>query len=138
MAMSVAPELMRCAAAYHDKFGYEKYDHNNGDVHIEPPAEMEQNSKTPSNAGLSSPTRTMSNSVVESALHISIRELLKLTPRPMVCQFLCCFRRNTIEEVDVFVGVEGAHNFGRGPFWPLGHNFLSSKAHGNEQALIVP
>ena len=27
-------------------------------VPIEPPTEMEQNSKTPSNAGLSSPTRT--------------------------------------------------------------------------------
>jgi len=29
-----------------------------GCVPMEPPAEMEQNSKTPSNAGLSSPTRT--------------------------------------------------------------------------------
>lgn len=35
---------------------------------IEPPAEMEQNSKTPSNAGLSSPTRTCKETGVKNAM----------------------------------------------------------------------
>jgi hypothetical protein len=58
MAMSAAPEAIRWAAP--KTCGTHQISSSRAamTVPIEPPAEIEQNSKTPSNAGLSSPTRT--------------------------------------------------------------------------------
>ena len=60
MAMSAAPEAIRWAAP--KTCGTHQISSSRAamtiNVPIEPPAEIEQNSKTPSNAGLSSPTRT--------------------------------------------------------------------------------
>ena len=47
-------------------------------VPIEPPAEMEQNSKTPSNAGLSSPTRT--GNVVKEGCGKEMEHYVHLVP----------------------------------------------------------
>ena len=37
----------------------------------------------------------------------------------MVGHLLCCLGRDVMQEVDVFVGVEGAHNLGRRPLGTL-------------------
>lgn len=75
---------------------------------IEPPAEIEQNSNTPSNGGLSSPTRTLTGI---STQHVRDRST-QHTPCPMIRQLLRRLWCHPMQEMDVFVCVERAHHFG--------------------------
>jgi hypothetical protein len=65
---------------------------------------MEQNSKTPSNAGLSSPTRTINDQEL-----INFRGEERLTPLPMERQLLRSLRGDLCQEIDIFVRMERRH-----------------------------
>ncbi len=89
MAMSAAPEdICWAAPAIVPKSGMI----SRNDVeysHIDPPADSEQNSNNPSNAGLSSPTRTAQGEISSSVTvgnEVSVR-----TSRSVVCEFFGCF-----------------------------------------------
>lgn len=84
-------------------------------VPIDPPADMEQNSNTPSNAGLSSPTKT----TYWSADYKQTPKAKERTSSTMVGHLLRRLGRDVVQKVDVFVGVEGAHNLGRRPLGAL-------------------
>jgi hypothetical protein len=85
------------------------------DRHIEPPAAMEQNSKTPSNAGLSGPgTRTVEESVSTSGS--DSRERTAVVAKG---HLVCGLGRHAPQKVNVLVGVEGGHVDGGCPFRSL-------------------
>lgn len=106
--MSAAPHAIRSAAAGGTSADCRVH-LDLVDEPMEPPAEIEQNSKTPSNAGLSDiGTRTR-----EVCKGRRGQEDWRRTSSPIVCQLFSSFGGHSVQKVDVFVCVEGGHLFRR-------------------------
>ena len=103
--MSAEPEAILLAAP---RGGWEyelrrlEYHFRLSSAPIEPPAEIEQNSNTPSNGGLSSPTRTLRDISMQHVRDVSVQH----TPCSMIRQLLRRFWCHPMQEMDVFVCVE--------------------------------
>lgn len=89
---------------------------------IDPPADIEQNSKTPSNAGLSSPTRTIKgikservkqNGKVQQYILMQTKLFCREkehTSCPRICHLLRRLGRHIRQEMDILVRMERAHH----------------------------